>query len=285
MRDGNLIEDDYDKVQRTVDNLDTNTLHLNIVDFLTQVADTNDLTSIQSIKLKLMTKDLPLYNMNLHLPGLKELDLESSNIHSLRELGANMQRLHVLRLGRCKLSSLDGILSFGNLIEFSAPENVITDIGLLGYLPKIMIIDISRNHIKHYDKLSFLQNCDSLKELFFQGNPGCKYLNYRANVRKLLPQLELLDGKSIHGSEIIEENGTEDKADGIRVRKIPLGLSSCGRNMSMILANLSRVQPEQEDFEDLHKLFKLEKLHNPKNLLKAAEKWRVDFKNILNKRI
>lgn len=61
-----------------------------------------------------------------------------------RELGANMQRLHVLRLGRCKLSSLDGILSFGNLIEFSAPENVITDIGLLGYLPKIMIIDISR---------------------------------------------------------------------------------------------------------------------------------------------
>lgn len=34
MRDGNLIEDDYDKVQRTVDNLDTNTLHLNIVDFL-----------------------------------------------------------------------------------------------------------------------------------------------------------------------------------------------------------------------------------------------------------
>ncbi|BES90104.1 leucine rich repeat containing 56 [Nesidiocoris tenuis] len=174
---------------------------LDIVGLLTQVAETHDLQSVQSIKLKVMTKDLPLHSLHTNLPGLKELDLDSSYIHSLRELGTDLGSLQVLRLGHCRLESLDGILAFKNLKEFSAPNNYVTDLGLACQLPHIIYFDISRNFIDHWNQLSFFKDATTLEEMLFQGNPGARLENYRDNVIQHLQQLVVLDGVKIAGRE------------------------------------------------------------------------------------
>ncbi|CAB0018140.1 unnamed protein product, partial [Nesidiocoris tenuis] len=73
----------------------------------TQVAETHDLQSVQSIKLKVMTKDLPLHSLHTNLPGLKELDLDSSYIHSLRY--PHIPHLHFTLLSPGGRTSLDNM--------------------------------------------------------------------------------------------------------------------------------------------------------------------------------
>ncbi|XP_014253537.1 leucine-rich repeat-containing protein 56 [Cimex lectularius] len=263
--------------------------HLDIIDLLTQVADTYDLQSVLYIKLKIMTKDLPLHNLNLYLPGLKELDLDNSNINSLRELGAELGGLQVLRINKCRLESLDGILSFKNLSEFSASNNYITNIGLVGQLEHLRYFDISRNFIQDWKQLSFLKTCDRLEHLRFEGNPGSKFTSYQAEVKKMLPNLVTLDGITLDPQDNTtnEENNLENSSfnptieSEKRERKYTLTPDICG-NLAKALIQ-SKKQSHSKDGGD-EKAASSNQNVGANGLLLAAEHWKKTFQEFLKNR-
>ncbi|KAF6216859.1 hypothetical protein GE061_001209 [Apolygus lucorum] len=286
-----LEEDDFENkiLEEEEDNdhqilLKNNTGQLDIVGLLRQVAETHDLQSVQSIKLKIMTKDLPLHSLYSYLPGLKELDLECSNINSLRELGADLRSLQVLRLGRCRLESLDGILAFKNLKEFSAPNNYITNLGLAGQLSHIIYFDVSRNFIDHWNQLSFFKDASTLEELHFQGNGGCKMENYRTEVEKLLPQLVILDGIHIDGRNL-RRNSPVLRAPEAPVRprsgrKLQMNQDLCG-NITTALTQNKKRQKNMGVGVGSKAPLKCGKLTESETLLSAAVAWKQAFDKLL----
>lgn len=65
-------------------------------------------------------------------------------MNGYRTLGFGLDSLQVLRVGRCALTTLDGLFGVGSLRELHAPNNSITDLGLLPTLPSIRIVDLRK---------------------------------------------------------------------------------------------------------------------------------------------
>lgn len=108
-----------------------------------QVSNTENLETITQIKLRVISRDLSLQNLNNYMPALRELILDGSIISSLRDLGCGLRNLRVLKINSCGISCIDGVFQFESLEEFYAANNKIEDITPCSFLPFIKILNFS----------------------------------------------------------------------------------------------------------------------------------------------
>uniref|UniRef100_A0A286XNX3 Leucine rich repeat containing 56 n=2 Tax=Cavia porcellus TaxID=10141 RepID=A0A286XNX3_CAVPO len=172
---------------------------------LQALARVDDLQSVQVLEMCVDTREHSLGNFGVYLPNLSQLRLTGSRLDSLRDLGTSLSHLQVLWLARCGLTDLDGIGSFPALKEFYVSYNDISDLSPLCLLDQLEVLDLEGNSLEDLGQVRYLQLCPQLTTLILEGNlvclqpaagpaskaPGC--YNYRSEVKKLIPQLRILD--------------------------------------------------------------------------------------------
>ncbi|XP_027387513.1 leucine-rich repeat-containing protein 56 isoform X3 [Bos indicus] len=172
---------------------------------LQALAQVDDLRLVSMLEMCVNTRESSLGSLGLHLPNLSQLKLNGSCLGSLRDLGTSLSHLQVLWLARCGLADLDGISSFPALKELYLSYNNIWDLSPLCLLEQLEVLDLEGNCVEDLGQLRYLQLCPQLATLTLEGNPLCLWpgsgpthqvpqgYNYRAEVRKLIPQLQVLD--------------------------------------------------------------------------------------------
>ncbi|XP_061263541.1 leucine-rich repeat-containing protein 56 isoform X2 [Bos javanicus] len=172
---------------------------------LQALAQVDDLRLVSMLEMCVNTRESSLGSLGLHLPNLSQLKLNGSCLGSLRDLGTSLSHLQVLWLARCGLADLDGISSFPALKELYLSYNNIWDLSPLCLLEQLEVLDLEGNCVEDLGQLRYLQLCPQLATLTLEGNPLClrpgsgpthqvpQGYNYKAEVRKLIPQLRVLD--------------------------------------------------------------------------------------------
>src|SRR5688572_10967919 len=112
------------------------------------------------------------------LESIKNLNLWGNDLEDVSVL-KQMHNLEVVSLSVNKIRTLRDFSFLKNLKEL--------------YLRKNLISDIS--------EVKFLINCHNLKVLWLSENPVAETKNYRANVIKMLPQINKLDDNVITQDE------------------------------------------------------------------------------------
>ncbi|VTJ61122.1 Hypothetical predicted protein [Marmota monax] len=130
------------------------------------------------------------------------------------DLGTSLSHLQVLWLARCGLTDLDGIGSFPVLKELYVSYNDISDLSPLCLLEQLEVLDLEGNSVEDLGQVCSLRLCPQLTTLTLEGNPVClqpapghsnkvpQDYNYRVEVRKLIPQLQVLDEVSTRHTEL-----------------------------------------------------------------------------------
>ncbi|XP_063526692.1 leucine-rich repeat-containing protein 56 isoform X2 [Pongo pygmaeus] len=169
------------------------------------LARVDDLRLVRALEMCVDTLEGSLGNFGVHLPNLDQLKLNGSHLGSLRDLGTSLGHLRVLWLARCGLADLDGIASLPALKELYASYNNISDLSPLCLLEQLEVLDLEGNSVEDLGQVRYLQLCPRLAMLTLEGNLVClqpapgptnkvpRGYNYRAEVRKLIPQLQVLD--------------------------------------------------------------------------------------------
>ncbi|GAB5578268.1 leucine-rich repeat-containing protein 56 isoform X4 [Prionailurus iriomotensis] len=172
---------------------------------LRALAQVDDLRLVGMLEMCVSTRESSLGNFGVHLPNLSELKLNGSCLGSVRDLGTSLGRLRVLWLARCGLTDLDGIGCFPALKELYVSYNNISDLSPLCLLEQLEVLDLEGNSVEVLEQVRYLQLCPRLATLTLEGNLVClrpgpspsnevpPSYNYRAEVRKLVPQLRVLD--------------------------------------------------------------------------------------------
>nr|KAF6466209.1 leucine rich repeat containing 56 [Rousettus aegyptiacus] len=131
--------------------------------------------------------------------------MNGSRLGSVRDLGTSLGRLRVLWLARCGLADLDGIGSLPALEELYVSYNSISDLSPLCLLERLEVLDLEGNSVEDLGQVRYLRLCPRLATLTLEGNLVClrpspgpldeapQHYNYRAEVRKLIPHLQVLD--------------------------------------------------------------------------------------------
>ncbi|XP_012979188.1 leucine-rich repeat-containing protein 56 isoform X2 [Mesocricetus auratus] len=172
---------------------------------LQALAQIDDLQLVRVLEMCVDTRKNSLGNFGVHLPNLIHLKLNHSCLGSLRDLGTSLGHLQVLWLARCGLTDLDGIGSFLALKELYVSYNNISDLSPLCLLEQLEVLDLEGNDVEDLGQMRYLQLCPRLATLTLEGNLVClkpdpgpsnkapQDYNYRAEVKKLIPQLHILD--------------------------------------------------------------------------------------------
>ena len=172
---------------------------------LQALAQVDDLQLVRVLEMCVDTRKNSLGNFGLYLPNLIQLKLNHSYLGSLRDLGTSLGHLQVLWLARCGLTDLDGIGSFLELKELYVSYNNISDLSPLCLLEQLEVLDLEGNNVEDLGQMRYLQLCPRLAMLTLEGNLVClkpdpgpsnkapQGYNYRAEVKKLIPQLHVLD--------------------------------------------------------------------------------------------
>ncbi|RZC36769.1 leucine-rich repeat-containing protein 56, partial [Asbolus verrucosus] len=176
-------------------------LEHNLRGLLVQVTGTEDLARVTQVKLRVIARDVPLQHLSFHIPALRELILDGSVLSSFRDLGSGLKNLKILKVNRCGVECLDGMLNLESLEELYAADNCIENCMPCAFLSSIKIIDLSRNRLKDTMRtLTFLTICEKLEHIYLQGNDEIwQFPKYRQTVKSLLPALRSLDGISYTG--------------------------------------------------------------------------------------
>ncbi|XP_048805357.1 leucine-rich repeat-containing protein 56 [Lagopus muta] len=164
----------------------------------------DDLQQVKALEMQVDTRESSLGNFGAYLPNLRELKLNNSLLVSVRDLGTTLSHLHVLCMVCCGLLDLDGISAFSSLKELYIAYNKISDLCPLSFLDHLEVLDLEGNNIEDINQMQYLGLCCKLSSLTVQGNLICLKpnaesaeeldYNYRAEVKKLIPHLEYLDG-------------------------------------------------------------------------------------------
>ncbi|XP_007947555.2 leucine-rich repeat-containing protein 56 [Orycteropus afer afer] len=172
---------------------------------LQALAQVDDLRMVSMLEMCVDTRKNSLGNFGIHLPNLSQLKLNGSCLASVRDLGTSLGHLQVLWLACCGLPDLDGISSFPALKELYVSYNNVSDLSPLCLLEQLEVLDLEGNSVEDLGQVHYLRLCPRLATLTLEGNPVClqpgpgpsnkapQGYNYRAEVRKLIPQLQVLD--------------------------------------------------------------------------------------------
>lgn len=115
-----------------------------VFSFQVRVTNTEDLTTVTQVKLRVISREITLQHLNFYVPNLRELILDGSVIESLRDIGNGLKNLKVLRVNQCGLTCIDGVFSFENLEELYAADNGISSLAQCGFLSKLKILNFRR---------------------------------------------------------------------------------------------------------------------------------------------
>ncbi|XP_053514638.1 leucine-rich repeat-containing protein 56 [Artibeus jamaicensis] len=172
---------------------------------LRALAQVDDLRLVSVLEMRVDTREHSLGNFGLHLPNLSQLKLNDSRLGSVRDLGTSLGHLQVLWLARCGLADLDGISCLPALQELYASYNDVSDLNPLCLLEQLEVLDLEGNSVEDLEQVRYLRLCPRLATLTLEGNLVClrprpsdkvpRGYNYRAEVRKLVPQLQVLDDR------------------------------------------------------------------------------------------
>ncbi|XP_032300916.1 leucine-rich repeat-containing protein 56 isoform X2 [Coturnix japonica] len=164
----------------------------------------DDLQQVKALEMRVDTRESSLGNFGAYLPNLRELKLNNSLLVSVRDLGTTLSHLHVLWMTCCGLLDLDGISACSSLKELYVAYNKISDLCPLCFLDHLEVLDLEGNNIEDINQMRYLGLCCKLRSLTVEGNLICLKpnaesaeeldYNYRAEVKKLIPHLEYLDG-------------------------------------------------------------------------------------------
>ncbi|XP_005096715.1 uncharacterized protein LOC101861358 [Aplysia californica] len=177
----------------------------------------DNLELVESLELKVDSRETSLGNFGGLLPNLTELKLSGSSIACARDLGSSLRKLRVLWLTRCGLEELDGISSMLNLKELYLEYNEVTDISPISMLEHLEILDLEGNNVDDITQVQYLSLCPRLRRLALDGNPICVCpspthdepgYDYRQTIKKLLPNLLVLDDERLDeaSSSLIKHN-------------------------------------------------------------------------------
>uniref|UniRef100_A0A0B7A2Z2 U2A'/phosphoprotein 32 family A C-terminal domain-containing protein n=1 Tax=Arion vulgaris TaxID=1028688 RepID=A0A0B7A2Z2_9EUPU len=174
----------------------------------------DDLKTVESLELKVDSRETSLGNFGSLLPNLVELKLNGSHIACVRDLGSSLRKLKVLWMTRCGLEELDGISAMSELKELYLEYNEISDVSPLSLLEHLEILDLEGNNIEDITQVQYLSLCPTLQNLALDGNPICvcpspthdkSGYDFRKTIKDLLPNLKILD-----------DDGMDDKSFSAR---------------------------------------------------------------------
>jgi hypothetical protein len=151
------------------------------------------------------TSSMSLSYLGELFPGLQVLRLDNSVIDNIRDISTQLNLLRVLSLEHCSLTSLDGICAVCPRIEeLYVGFNQVGDVSELLGLNSLRVLNIESNLIPRVGDVELLKCCRKLRALFLRGNGAEEEPEYRAEVKRLLPQLRCLDGVRFDGPEEAE---------------------------------------------------------------------------------
>ncbi|KAG5684139.1 hypothetical protein PVAND_013380 [Polypedilum vanderplanki] len=162
-------------------------------ELLRQVTGRGDISTVEQVKLRIISSAISLQRLPYFMPQLRYLNLEGSLLFSLRDLGCDLSSLLYLNISRCGLRSLDGTNGLSTLMELVADNNQIEDAGPCSNLPQIKKISLVNNKIRDFHGMMFLSLCNHLKVLDMSNNVITQKTNYRDTVRVHIPHLAILD--------------------------------------------------------------------------------------------
>ncbi|XP_028132094.2 leucine-rich repeat-containing protein 56 [Diabrotica virgifera virgifera] len=190
-------------------------LEQSLRDLLVQVTDTEDLTTVTQLKLRVISRETTLQYLSFYTPALRELTLDGSVVSSLRDLGFGLKNLKILRVNRCGLTCIDGVFGFEHLEELYIANNEINTLSPCAFLNNVRVLDVRRNMIS-LDEIDFLKFCENIEELYIEGNPGITLsLGLRQIVQHRLPRIKILDGLIITPSVMMRNNNGENFQNSI----------------------------------------------------------------------
>uniref|UniRef100_T1IIB4 U2A'/phosphoprotein 32 family A C-terminal domain-containing protein n=1 Tax=Strigamia maritima TaxID=126957 RepID=T1IIB4_STRMM len=163
------------------------------IDIIKNLSGQQNVISMRQIQMQLDINRYSIQNLGYLLPFLMELNISSSSLDSLRDLGTCLQNLKILRVSNCRLENLDGAMSLISLVELEARDNYIDDLYNCAFLHNLETLDVENNNIADIHNLSFLSICNGLQTLTLRHNPVAEKTNYREDVWSKVPNLKILD--------------------------------------------------------------------------------------------
>lgn len=112
--------------------------------FKINVANTENLHEVTRICLKVIAREVSLQRISVYMPQLSELILDGSAISTLRDLGCGLINLKVLKVNRCGLTSLDGLMGLDTLEELYAKDNQLENVCQCTSLEDVRILDVRK---------------------------------------------------------------------------------------------------------------------------------------------
>uniref|UniRef100_A0A182W228 U2A'/phosphoprotein 32 family A C-terminal domain-containing protein n=1 Tax=Anopheles minimus TaxID=112268 RepID=A0A182W228_9DIPT len=164
-----------------------------IEELLRQAAGTQDLATVNEIKLKVISHMTSLQRIPCFIPQLRSLILEGSIVMTLRDLGCDMTFLRYLNVSRCSLKHLDGTTGLESLEELVADYNLIEEVGPCSNLINIKKISLKGNRITDLGSVTFLALCEKLEVLDLRENFVSEDPSFWHVLRTNIPQLRCLN--------------------------------------------------------------------------------------------
>ncbi|CAH4015397.1 dynein axonemal light chain 1-like [Pieris brassicae] len=132
------------------------------------------------------------------LVACEKLSLSSNMIDKIVGI-AGMRSLKILSLGRNYIKSLAGIETVSETLEeLWISYNQIDKLKGIGVLKALRVLYMSNNVVKEWAEFNRLQECPSLRDVMFIGNPICDNQpdveTWRTQASNRLQQITKLDG-------------------------------------------------------------------------------------------
>ncbi|XP_019869576.2 leucine-rich repeat-containing protein 56 [Aethina tumida] len=207
-------------------------LEQNLRELLVELSYTEDLESITQLKLKVIARELPLQQLGILTPNLRELILDGSYVSSLRDLGCGLKNLKILRVNNCGVNTIDSVFGFEMLEELYAADNLLQDLLPCAFLSNLRVLDVRRNYITISNTLSFLNTCSKLESIFIAGNNNVESSStYRESIKRTLPGIKSLDGIPYNDDENLLID-VEDEFSNLVIEEVAQGIGSTRPNNS-----------------------------------------------------
>lgn len=181
-------------------------------------AGKNKVKSLEDVKSLIRLRALILNDNEIgslcRLDQMKELNTIVLSRNPISKIGGSLNKMTSitkLSLSNCQLQSIDSLGSCTGLKELRLAHNDIKTLpSELVHNVKLQLLDVGHNSITSWSDLKVLSSLVNLKNLNLQGNPIAEKDKLANKIRKLVPNLQILNAKPIDGSSK-NEKGDRDE--------------------------------------------------------------------------